>query len=219
MTEEQLYAVGRAEYEAGEWEDAIQALDRFVLLFGSSPLVADAQLLLGHAHFANRDFLTARTAYSVFLDRHYGQADAPIAALGVCRSFAALSPHPQRDQTYTEDALLNCRNVVQDYGGTPQAAEAGAIADEMHAKLAENEYLAADFYFRRGLFDSAITYYEFVVQLYPDTEWAPRALLGIIRANQAIGYDDLADEARDRLLAEYPDSPAATAMRADGVGS
>ena len=35
----------------------------------------------------------------------------------------------------------------------------------------------------------------------------------------AIGYDDLADEARQRLLAEYPDSEAASMIRVNDEGS
>jgi outer membrane protein assembly factor BamD len=219
MTEEQLFLQGRSRYEAEDYDEAVRALDRFLLAFGSSALVPDARLLLGHSHFGNGDFITARGQYSTFLDRHRGHAESAVAALGICKSLAELSPHPQRDQTYTEDALLNCGNVVQDFGGTPQATEASAIADEMRSKLAQSEYLAADFYFRRRLFDSAITYFEFVVQAYPNTDWAPQALLGIYRANQAIGYDDLAQEARDQLLSQYPDSPAAASVRADAVGS
>ena len=39
------------------------------------------------------------------------------------------------------------------------------------------------------------------------------------KANQEIGYDDLAEEARDRLMAEYPDSDAAARLLLDGSGS
>ena len=89
----------------------------------------------------------------------------------------------------------------------------------MRQRLAESEFGRADFYFRRQLYDSAIKYYEFVVRLYPETEWAPMALLGLYRSNQAIGYDDLAEEARERLLAQYPDSPAAAEVRTNGAGA
>jgi outer membrane protein assembly factor BamD (BamD/ComL family) len=112
-----------------------------------------------------------------------------------------------------------CRNVVVDYAGTPQAEEAANLANRMRARLAESEFGRADFYFRRQLYDSAIKYYEFVVRMYPETEWAPRALLGLYRSNRAIGYDDLAEQARDQLLNQYPESPAAAEVRANGAGA
>ena len=106
-----------------------------------------------------------------------------------------------------------------DYSGTEAAQEAANLANDMRLKMAEKEYLNADFYFRRELHDSAIKYFEFVVQLYPETPWAPMALLGIYKSNQAIGYDDLADEAKEKLLADYPDSPAAQEVRVNGAGA
>jgi outer membrane protein assembly factor BamD (BamD/ComL family) len=85
--------------------------------------------------------------------------------------------------------------------------------------MAEKEYLNANHYLRRRQYDSAIIYYQFVVDLYPDTEFAPQALLGLFRANEAIGYSDLAEEARAQLLQDYPDSPEAAELRTNGNAS
>jgi outer membrane assembly lipoprotein YfiO len=148
-----------------------------------------------------------------------GHPLAVVAAFGECRSLAALAPHPQRDQTHTRDAITVCGNVTVDYAGAPQAAEARAIRDGLLHTLAEKEYLNAEHYFRREQYDPAIRYYQFVVDLYPDTEFAPRALLGLYRSNLEIGYDDLAEEARTRLLREYPDSEAAAELIANGTES
>jgi len=219
MTAEQLYEVGLQRYEKEDWDDAIRALERMLMSFGSSDLAPDARLLVAHANYGKGDFLTAQSEYTRFLDRYSGSEDAPVAALGVCRSLASLAPEPERDQTYTNDALSVCRNVVVDYAGTPQAEEAADLSNRMRLRLAASEYGVADFYFRRELYDSAIKYYEFVVRLYPETEWAPKALLGLYLSNQAIGYDDLAEEARQRLLEQYPDSPAAAEVRTDGAGA
>ncbi len=218
MTDEQLFTLARQKYEDHDWDDAIHALDRFFVSFGASDYAPDARLLLADSYFGKEDYLTARSEYQRFIDRYPGDDDAPKAALGMCKALSSLSPVAARDQEYTNEAISTCRNVVTDYAGTPQAQEAGTLANDMRVKLAEKEFLNADFYFRRKLYDSAIKYYEFVVQLYPETEFAPRALLGLYQANKAIGYDDLAEDARTKLLDQYPDSPAASEVRADGNG-
>jgi len=218
MSDQQLFALARQKYESHDWDDATRALDRFFVSFGGSELAADARLLQADTYFGKGDYLTARSEYQRFLDRYPGNEKAPVAALGMCKSLAELSPVPERDQQYTNEAITVCRNVVNDYAGAPESREAAVIANDMRVKLAEKEFLNADFYFRRKLYDSAIKYYEFVVQLYPETEYASRALLGIYRSNRAIGYDDLAEDARKQLLDKYPDSPAAAEVRADGNG-
>ena len=219
MEEEQLFLLGRQKYEEEDWNDAIRALDRFLVSFGTSDRTAEARMLLAHTYFAKRDYLTARSEYQRFLDRFAGHDSAAVAALGICSCLVELSPDPQRDQGYTNEAMGICRNVVVDYAGTAQAKEAARKSNDMRLKLAEKEFQNADFYFRRKLYDSAIIYYEFVVRLYPETEWAPMALLQIFQSNKAIGYEDLAEDARKRLLELYPDSPAATQARANATGS
>jgi len=178
--------------------------------------VPEARLLLGHAYYGQEEYLTAASEYRRFLDRYPGHPKAPEAGLGRCRSLAQLSPRPERDQTYTEQALTECGNVAIDFSGLPEADEAAEIAQDMREVLAEKAYLTGGFYLRREMHDSAITYFELVMNRYPSTTAAPKALLGIYRANQAIGYDDLAATAREQLLARYPDSEAAKELSPGG---
>ncbi len=218
MDEQQMFAYARQKFEDHDWDRTTQTLDRFFASYGGSTLSEDARMLQADAYFGKGDYLTARSEYQRFLDRFPGSARAPVAALGMCRALVALSPIPQRDQEYTQEAIVACRNVVADYAGTDQAQEAGKMVDDLRGKLAEKEYLNADFYLRRKLYDSAIKYFEFVVDQYPETAYAPMALKGIYDANKSIGYDDLAEDARKKLLANYPDSPEAASLHTDADG-
>lgn len=208
-----LFRTAQNEYADGDYGNAIDALERLTLSFVDWPRIPEARLLLADAYFNDGEYLTARSEYQRFRDRFVGNPRAAEAAIGECKSLAALAPAPQRDQTYTRDAITICGNVTVDYAGTPQATEARAIRDSLRHTLAEKEFLNANHYFRRKQYDPAILYFQFVVNLYPETEFAPRALLGLYRANLEIGYDDLAEEARARLIREYPDSEAAAEVR------
>jgi outer membrane protein assembly factor BamD len=216
---EALFRVAQNEYQEEDYENAIRALDRFLLAFGDSERVPQARLMLATAYFERGEFLTARSEFQRFLDRYAADPVAPQAALGICRSLYEMAPSAPRDQTYTQEAVAVCRNVVIDFGGTPEAIQASELGAELRETLAEKEYLNGDFYLRRKLYDSAIKYFEFVTTFYRDTDFAPMALLGIYQANLAIGYDDLAEAARERLLSLYPDSEAAAELRTNGSGS
>jgi outer membrane protein assembly factor BamD len=217
MEADALFRLAQTELESGDRDDAIEALDRLLLAFGDWPRVPEARLLLARIHFDAEEYLTARAEYQRFLDRHSGHPSTPDAALGICRSLAALAPEPERDQGYTEEAIANCRNVVVDYGGLPQAQEAADISNGLRTTLAEKDYRTGEFYTRRRLHDSAIIYYQRVADLYPETDWAPMSLLGVYQANVAIGYDDLAEEARELLLSRYPESESAIEVRGNGT--
>jgi outer membrane protein assembly factor BamD len=218
MEAEQIFRIASTEYDEGKYGNAIDALDRLLVSHGDWDRVPEARLMLGEAYFADGDYLTARSEFGRFLDRYAGHPRSAEAALGICRSLAELAPKPQRDQGYTQEAMMSCRNVVVDFAGREEAAQAALVSNQLRQTLAEKEYLTGDFYYRRNLFDSAIKYYEFVINLYPESEFAPDALLGVYKSNLMIGYEDLAEEARQRLLLEYPDSDAADEVRLDESG-
>ena len=215
---ETLFLTAQTEYEEGEYDNAISALERLMVSYQSSPRVPEGRFLLARSYFDKGEFVTARAEYQRFLDRYVGHESSPAAALGMCESLAELVPNPERDQGFTREAITTCGNVVIDYAGSPESTEAAGIRQSMRDVLAEKDFLNARGYFRRKQYDPAIIYFQFVVDLYPETDVAPQALLGIYRANEAIGYQDLADEARSRLLAEYPNSEAAAELLLGSLG-
>lgn len=215
---DQIYAIADSAFANESYDDAIEALDRILVSHGDWDSIPEARLMIGNAHFANEDYLTARAEYQRFIDRYAGHPGSGQAALGICRALASLAPKPQRDQGYTQEAMGACRNVVVDFAGRQEAVEAAQVSNDLRLVLAAKEFENADFYFRRRMYDSAIKYYEFVVTLYSESEYAPQALLGIFHANNAIGYEDLAEEARDRLLRDYPDSEAAALIGSESSG-
>ena len=215
MDAETLYQLARSEYDEGSWGNAIDALERLMVTYQTFDRLAEGRFLLAEAYYHDDQFVTARSEYQRFLDRYVGHDLSAAAALGMCKSLERLSPRPQRDQTFTREAITTCGNVIIDYAGTPEATEAAGIRQELREKMAEKEYLNARHYFRRKQYDPAIKYFEFVIDLYPESTYAPQALLGLFRANDAIGYDDLAEEARSRLLREYPASEAAQEVQSE----
>lgn len=216
MGPEDLFRIAETELAEGEHDNAVRALDRLLAQHGDWDRVPEARLMLGDIYFDREEYLTARSEYTRFLDRYPGHPGAADAALGICRSLSALAPIPQRDQRFTREAIAACRNVVIDFAGMEQAGEAARISNRLRGTLAEKEFMNAEFYAEREMWDSAIKYYEFVIDLYPESDFVPDALLGLYRMNQAIGYDDLAEDARQRLLSEYPDSRAAAEIRVNG---
>lgn len=214
----QLWSLGQQEFGSGDFSDAAETLERLMSTAPTFERRAEAQLLLARAYFADEQFVTAQAEYIFFLDRYPQHPSASEAALGVCRSNEALSPISQRDQTFTRQALEVCANVASDYAGTPEAEQAAAIATEMRDKLAKKTFENAEYYFRREFWDPAIIYYDMLLEEWPGTPYAPRALGRLIEVYQELEYDAELEETRQRLLAEYPESKEARALDNGGDG-
>ena len=212
-----LHALAQQEFDRRDLDDAIETLDRLLLVYPDYPQIAEARFLLARAYHEDQQFLLSADEYLRFLERHAGHTLAPEAALGVCRSYVSLSPIPPRDQTYTRQAYNVCRDVAREYASAAVAGEAATVAQEMRSKLAEKEYDSGRHYYDRGGYDSAIILWEMMLTEYADTPWAPRALAGIQCAWLEIGYDDDAEDARLRLQNLYPDSDEARQARDGGL--
>lgn len=215
LTVEEVYALGLQAREQGEWEEAAKAFE-FVVFTQGFNRVAEARLLLAEAQYRNGRYIEARSEYQRVIDRWPADTVAVTAALGVCRSLVSLSPITQRDQSFTRQARLSCRQVAADLAGTVMGLEAGRLADRMQLKLAEQDYSTGLHYLKRGLLDSALLYFEQVVDEFSATEWAPWALYQMVDVFGRIGYQRDVEATRDLLLETYPDSEPAQLLLEDG---
>ena len=213
LTASELFEYSRAASEREEWDEAVTALERLVQGAPGFDQMAEARMLLAQAYVNKGDYVTANSEFVRFSSTYPTHALMSEAALGLCRSNARLSPILDRDQHYTLQALSSCQAVTLDYPGTQEATEADSIHVVMVEKLARKDVSRGEFYFRRGLLDSGLIYFEQALQDYPGTTSAPAALLFIYRTYERLEYEEEATEARQRLLDRYPDSPEAEEIR------
>jgi len=215
LTAEEVYALGLQAMEEEEWEAAAESFE-FVGFSSGFNHVSEARLLLAEARYAQERYIESRSEYQRVIDRWPADTVAVRAAFGVCRSLASLSPITQRDQSFTRQARLSCRQVAADYAGTVIGLEAARLSEAMTIKLAEQDYDTGLHYLKRGLFDSALLYFEDVATEFSETEWAPWALFQMVEAFGKIGYQRDVETTRELLLEAYPESEPARLL-ADGA--
>lgn len=213
MTGQEIYDRALAYLEAEEWDHAISGFETLLFAYPTFDEAARARYNLARAFYGKEQYLSAVSEYERVVTRYPSHEVAPEAALGICRAHVELSPIVQRDQEYTHRALRSCGAVGDEFPGTDAARRATALRDSMLHKLAEKEYQRGDYYFSRSLYDSALIFLADVLERYPDTPAAPKALLRMYEAYREIGYSEEAEETRQRLLEEYPDSEAARQLQ------
>ena len=215
LNNDEVYALGVQEMEEERWSEAAEAFD-FVLFSPSFNRAAEARLLLADAQYQQELYIESRSQYVRVMERWPADTVAVHAALGICRSLVGLSPIPERDQRFTRQARLSCRQVAADFAGLVIGLTASQLAAEMNLKLAEHDYDTGLHYLKRNLHFSAILYFEGVWTEFPDTEWAPWALYQMIEAFGKIGYQRDVETTRAVLLEDYPDSEPAQQLLEDG---
>jgi len=210
---EALFQMGQQAYESRDWSGAVAALERHLSQAPGHARNPEARMMLASAHVERGEYIIGAAEYERFLQLHPNHGSAPEASIGACRAYESLAPIAPRDQTYTRRARDACFQTVQQFRGLNVAIEAEQIRFRMVERLAEREYGEGRFYQRRGGHDSAILVFEDVVRRYPETRWAPMALLAIHNSYNSLGWAEEASEEADRLLRLYPDSEAARELR------
>jgi len=208
-----LYARAVAAYEARRFERAANILELFVAQHLGDPRAPEARMMLGQAHLERREYATAADHFQRMATDFPSHPRALEARFRICEAYYELSPRAALDQQYTLSSLIHCESVMENFPGTAEAAQASERVVELRDRLARKSFETGMFYFRRRAFDSAVVYFEEVVDRYPQTGSAPAALGQLVETFERIGYVEDAQEARDRLLREYPQSPQAQALR------
>jgi outer membrane assembly lipoprotein YfiO len=214
LTPEEVYTLGLQAMEQEQWDGAIKAFES-VLFSPGFNRAAEARLLLADVQYEKERYIESRSEYQRVIDRWPADTVAVRAALGVCRSLVRLSPITDRDQGFTKQARLQCRQVAGDFAGTLMGLEAQRMSNEMTVKLAEQDYETGRHYLKRDLVDSSLLYFEGVATEFPETEWAPWALYQMIDAFGRIGYTRDVEATRELLLESYPDSEPAQLLLED----
>lgn len=131
---------------------------------------------------------------------------------------ARLYPGQAREEKYL--TALEFTRLAADLGRIELADDARYMACRSYHELSpepqldqEKLYEAGDWDMRRRAYDSAIIYFEDVVEQYPMTEFAPGRVGKIYGM---LEHAEEQEEVRERLLIEYPDS--AVAQRHRGAG-
>lgn len=212
-----LYERALAYLHARKWTDAQEDFERFVISYPAHPRVQEARLRLGDAYFGKKEYVTAANEYSRLANDYPAGPYADDARFKVCESYFRLSPKPQLDQQYTKAALDHCQSLETYYPNSEFAPRAQSFLMELRTKLAEKEFLAGEFYFKRNAYDPAIIYYDNVVRDYADTTVSPRALKRLYDTYQKLGYKEEAETAKQRLLKEYPSSGEAKLLQTQAV--
>ena len=215
---DQLLAHAAERTEARKWDDAARALETFIFQFPTHPRYQEARFLLGDVYYHRRDYLSAASEFGRLADDFPTGELADDSRFRVCQSFYEVSPKPQLDQEYTMTAIMHCESLIGYYPDSEFAPQARALVSDLTDKLSEKLYLTGSNYLRQGVTDAAIIYFNDVLERYPASSGAPKALYGLYEAYTSIGYVEDADVAKERLLREFPESEEARRLGGSSAG-
>ncbi len=205
-TAEQRFEQAFELFNDGDYQDAIDQFSVITLQHQGSSVADDAQFYLGESRFERNEYLLAAFEYQQLRRNMPASSFVAQAQYKLALCYYNLSPKSSLDQEYSLKAIDEFQRLVEYYPGSEYAPFGEEKIVELTAKLARKEYDTAQLYATMEYYRAATLYYDFVIERYHDTEYAPLAYLG--KAEALLGRNMLIEARRTvlKFLEAYPNS-------------
>ncbi len=197
-------------------KDFSRAKIQFQILTMNYPgtMIADkSQYYLADSHFGLKEYILAASEYEKMI-RNYPSSefvDDSQFKLGLC--FYELSPGYALDQKYTISAINEFQKFLESYPVSDLKPDVEKKLAECRLKLAKKEFKNAELYRKRAFYDSAIIYYDEVINNFYDTVYAEEALY---RKGFCLLKTDKFESAQqlfELFMVKYPESRIADSVK------
>ncbi len=218
-TADDLYRAGEKEFQEKNYTQAIEKFRELLDQYPFSDYAEEAELKIAHAHYKDEHYPEAIAAFNDFQRMHPTSAHLPMVYYLMGMSFVKQMSTIDRDQSAAENAHGWLRVAIDRYPNSRYAKKAAKELAKCREALAEHELYVAGFYFRRGNRSAAKNRVKTILELYPDTAVAPRALAKLVRQERKAGKKEAAELALRALVERFPESPEALRQKKKLAGN
>jgi outer membrane protein assembly factor BamD len=163
-------------FDRGKYYNAITEFTVITLKFSADPIVDDAQFYLAESHMMYKEYLIAAAEYQKVIEDYPESpyVEQSYYKIGLC--FTKLSLRAELDQEYTNQALRHFQNYLEYYPNSKFRPDAERDINDLRKKLSAKLLKGGNQYRAMGMHDSAIIYYNIILEKYYDTISAELAL-------------------------------------------
>ncbi|HEY0883976.1 MAG TPA: outer membrane protein assembly factor BamD [Ramlibacter sp.] len=211
-----IYAQAKDEVAAGSYDKAIPLFEKLEGRAAGTPLAQQAQLEKAYAHFKAGDQAQAIAALDRFMKLHPASPalDYALYLKGLVNfndelgpfSFLARQDLSERDQKAAKESFEAFKELVARFPDSRYTPDAKARMTYIVNSLAQYEVHVARYYFQRGAYVAAISRAQNALTDYQGVPALEEALFILVRSYEALGLEQLRDDAKRVLATNYPNS-------------
>ncbi|MDQ3696597.1 MAG: outer membrane protein assembly factor BamD [Gemmatimonadota bacterium] len=200
-----LYEASLRELNARHWGNAVAGFERLTIeLPARDTLFPLALWHLGRAHQGRREWLLAAQSFTRLAETFSADTLADEALVEAGMSYGRMWRKPSLDSEYGETAMATLETMLTLFPNSPHVPRAQREVDRLREWFGRKDLVNAMHYFRRKAYDSAIIYFNDVIQEYPTTAAARAAMLRLAESYRKINYREELAETCSTLRERYP---------------
>jgi outer membrane protein assembly factor BamD len=204
--------------EHGHFETARLTLNTLINTYDTSEYLAKAKLAIADSWYregGSHGLAQAEAEYKDFILFYPTMEEAAESQEKICKMHFDLMNTADRDPNNALRAEMECRTLITQFPNSRYVPEATQRLREIQEVLAEAEFVAGEFYAKRGSNAAAANRLKALVIQYPLYSKADEALWDEAGSYARMGprFRSMEGEALQKLVREYPLSPRADAAR------
>ncbi|MBZ0104175.1 MAG: outer membrane protein assembly factor BamD [Sulfuricella denitrificans] len=213
---QKLYSEAKSEMGDGNYTKAIKYFETLEARYPYGRYAQQSQLEVAYAYFKDNEPVSAIAACDRFIKLHPNHPNVDYAYylkglanfnedLGLLGAIAN-QDLSERDPKAARDSFEAFRELVTRYPASKYTPDATQRMNYLVNALASNEVHVARYYARRGAHVAAVNRAQVALQKYPQAPATEEALAIMVKSYDALGLNDLRDDARRVLVKNHPDS-------------
>ena len=216
---DKLYAEAKDELKAGNYEKAIKYFEKLESRYPFGIYAQQAQMEVAYAYYRQNEQAQCLAAVERFIRLHpnHPSVDYMYYLRGLANfndkkglfDFISTQDPTERDPKAARDAFDAFKQLADRFPESKYAEDARDRLRYLVEAMAQYEVHVADYYLRRGAHVAAINRAQTVIRDYPASPSVRNALRIQIRAYDALGMNDLRDDAERVFQLNYKVNSAA----------
>jgi outer membrane protein assembly factor BamD len=213
---ERIYSAAREELESKNYQKAVGYYEKLESRYPYGRYAQMAQIESAYAYWKDNEVAQALAACDRFIKMHPDHPNVDYAYylkgrinfnddMGIM-GYLTVKDMTERDPRAAQDAFDAFRELVTRFPQSRYAADAHARMNYLVNALASAEVNVAEYYLRRGVYVAAVNRAQYALTNYPRAPAIERALAVLVKAYDAMGMNDLRDDANRTLKANFPET-------------
>ena len=223
-----LYKEAKDELNSGNYEQAIKYYETLEARYPYGAYSQQAQMESAYAYFKQGEAASAVAAIDRFLKLHPNHPNVDYAYylkglvyfnedLGLFGKISG-QDNSERDPKAARDSFDTFKELAQRFPESKYTPDGLARMKYLVNALASSEVHVARWYMRRGAYIAAANRAQFALQNYPEAPAIEEALFVMVKAYDALGMNDLRDDAERVMRKNFPKSAYLTGIAAAAKG-
>ncbi len=211
-----LYAEAKTAMSDGAYDKAIKYFEKLEARYPYGRFAQQAQLEIAYAHYKQGEKEQALAACERFIRLHPNHPNVDYVYylkglinfnedLGLLGHISMQDP-TERDPRAAAESFEAFKALVNRFPDSKYAKDASLRMAYLVNALASHEVHVARYYMRRGAYVAAVNRAQTVIKTYPDAPAIEEALFIMVKAYDALGMNDLRDDAERVMRKNFPDS-------------